>query len=249
VGAITPLAETWSHRLPDKNAGAPSGSLGSRSGPARFAPARSGSDGDAVSVRQLASELSGSTRRACREPSAPSAERALTGCPIADAPAGSQAPSGSAPIRCRRLAPREGALTREPGARGTPSCLATAQRARPGAPHPLRRALVAQDRRRRPESNRAQVAARRTDFAGLTGRSIEDATAGPTRVSRGASCRRAPSRDASKWDVRTQLVKEHPGFSSTSTSRSTQLGERRASRRVTRFNRLPREVPAFSAGT
>jgi hypothetical protein len=79
---------------------------------------------------------SGTTRRACRGPSAPSAERARSGCPIAGAPAGFLAPRGSSPNRCRGLHPVEGVHQEARGGRVT-SCLATEPRARPGAPRPL----------------------------------------------------------------------------------------------------------------
>jgi hypothetical protein len=145
-------------------------------------------------------------------PPAPLAEGAQTGCPIADAPAGSRAPKGSAPIACLQLTPPKRDLTREPRARGAPSCLATMPHARPRSASLPLRAVVAHGRRRPPESNRARVG-RTAPFRRLHRASHRRRLRpSPATAPRGASFWRAPRRDASKGNVRAQLVKEHPGI-------------------------------------
>jgi len=235
-----------SHRLPDPEIGPPSLASGSSdAGPARFAPARPRSNGDAVSVRQLRAKIPVATRRVRRGPSAPSAERAHAGTPISDAPAGPPGTPCSAPNRCARLCPpKRAALTRKPGAPRASTVIGGRARARPRSVSSPQRATARPSRFcDRVESS--PDAEPRTALLRSHQRSLEERLAGSVGASGGASCRRTPRRDTSMGDVRTQLSKTSTRASLRSRTPGEYLGprERRASRRFARFSHFARHGP------
>lgn len=150
-------------------------------------------------------------------------------------------------------------LTRKSGAGGTASCLATAPRARPRSASPSQRAV---DPRRTVEHHGRHRHPSRIELWCGTPHRVHrlhrafqrERPAGPVSASRGASCRRAPRRDASREGERTQLVKEHPRITSTSARWCDPGGRDRGVSGALHGAplasvALPREVPAFSTVT
>jgi hypothetical protein len=218
VGAIAPRAETFSHRLPDPEIGAPSTASGFREpdprgsrllGPARLATRLACTSFDRRFRLRRDMRAADPLRRRLREPVP--VVRSLTLPSVSGhRPRRSNSPWTAAPAKKGGVDPETQSATSfgrdwRPGhasARGASRPLTVPWQSQAGAAT---------------ESNRARTRRSVPFPSDLTKRSLEERLAGPVGVSGGASCRRTPRRDTSIEDVLTQLVKdEHPRATSTS---------------------------------